>query len=290
VDGGDLVFLLDLMRLTQISVLLIFAVGALHAAPISLIPGSIIVEQPGQPFTTSNLQAYSNGGSLLGTGQVSGANQIVHGLAVLNGNLFLGDGAGDIDHVDLSSGTVTSFFATGSAVGGLGTLNGNLLTFNPFSPSGAAFNVYSTSGTLLQSIALGTIPSFTLGPVASDGTSIYLADEFSGLIYKYSMAGALLGSFDTQTGTGFNAGLNGLAYSAANNSLWISDDKTNQLIDLSTSGTHLSAFSTGSFDPSNLAVDFTSAPEPRYTIVLFIALALAIPARNGFCVPIRRGR
>ncbi len=245
-----------------------------------MTPGTIIVEHAGQPFTTSSLQAYSSTGSLLSTGQATGANQIVNGIAVLNGSLFLGDGAGYVDNVNLVSGAVTSSFYTGSVIGGLAALNGSLLTFNPFTSGGASFKVYSTSGSLLQTIVLGSVPSTSLGPVTSDGTSIYLADEYTGMVYQYSLTGALLNSFNTNTGSGFfGAALSGIAYSAANNSLWISDDKTDQLIDLSTSGTLLSELSTGAFIPANLAVVATSAPEPGYAALFFFGLAMAISAQ-----------
>jgi hypothetical protein len=92
---------------------------------------------------------------------------------------------------------------------------------------------------------------------ASDGAILCLADFTSGRLYEYSPAGASLGFIDTHLG----AGITDVSYDSSNNSLWITDASTNQVLDFSASGTLLSQFSTGAFRPgSGIAV--VPVPEP----------------------------
>jgi hypothetical protein len=233
-------------------------------------------------FTTSNIEVLSKSGTLSSSVQVSGTSDLEENLTVLNGNLYVSDGAGKVNLINLSTGSVSSSFqAAPFGLNGIGSLNGNLLTlaFNS-----TAVSVYSTSGTLLQTIALSSLPaSLAWNGIASDGTTLYLADSVNGQIYRYSPTGTLLGYFTTAA----VGGLTGVSFDSSNDSLWITDTVTNQVFDLTTTGTQLSQFSLGSFRPgSGIAVvpgaSTTSTPEPGYhgLLLLFSLFAVAYLLRH----------
>lgn len=245
------------MSLTRLNGLILLSVGVLYASPITLMPGSLLVEQAAlsQPVT-GNITEYTKSGTAVGTASILGTTDIAENLTVLNGQLFVSDGSGRVNRMDLSSGNVAFSFTTGMiGLNGIGNYGGNLLTL---SFSAHAVNVYSTTGVLQQSITLMSTPaSFSWNGIASDGTILYLADFTSGRLYEYSPTGVALGFIDTHLG----AGITGVAYDLSNNSLWITDASTNQVLDFATSGTLLSQFSTGLFRPgSGIAV--VPVPEP----------------------------
>jgi hypothetical protein len=257
------------MSLTRLAGWILLSFEALHASPITLAPGSLLAQQPALlGAVTGNITEYTKSGTFTGTAQIVGTTDIAENLTVLSGQLFVSDGSGRVNRIDLSSGIVASSFNTGMVgLNGIGSYGGNLLTL---SFSAHAVNVYSTTGLFQQSIALVSTPaSFSWNGIASDGTILYLADYTSGRLYEYSPTGASLGFIDTHMG----AGITGVSYDSSNNSLWISDASTNQVLDFSTSGTLLSQFSTGAFRPgSGIAV--VPVPEPSCGGLFAIALAI----------------
>lgn len=269
------------MRLAPRSLLLVLGFGVLHAGPINLTPGSLLVASasPASPITTADTITYTKTGSILSTGQITGTGDIAESITVLNGDLFVGDDAGDVNRINLASGAVSSYFSTGMVgLEGLASLNGHLLTLGFMS---TAVDVYSTTGLLQKSINLTSVPSsFSWTGLASDGSVLYLADYTSGRIYEYSMTGVQLGYIQT----GLANGLIGLSYDASNNSLWVANASFSgprEVVDLSTTGIQLSEFSTGSFDPySGIAVVPGAIPEPASAGLVCIAMLLAFAARS----------
>lgn len=267
------------MRFAPRYLLPILGLGVLHADSINLTPGSLLVASPTQAITTADTINYTKTGSILSTGQITGTGDLAESLTVLDGNLFVSDGAGRVNQINLASGAVSSYFSTGMVgLEGLGSLNGNLLTL---SFSSTAVRVYSTSGLLQTSINLGSLPSsFDWTGLASDGSVLYLSDYLSGHIYEYSTAGVQLGYLET----GITNGLVGLSFDASNHSLWITNSLfggPSQVIDLSTAGVQLSAFSTGSFYPFGgiAVVPGGNVPEPASSGLLFIAGMLAFATK-----------
>jgi MYXO-CTERM domain-containing protein len=130
-----------------------------------------------------------------------------------------------------------------------------------------------------RSITLTSLPSnFSWSGLATDGSILYLDEATSGRIYEYSMSGVQLGSFPSRV---LNT-LIGLSYDASNHSLWITNSSFNgpsQVIDLSTTGTQLSQFSTGSNDPyGGIAVVPVHTPEPDSLGLLLLPAAIALAA------------
>jgi hypothetical protein len=92
---------------------------------------------------------------------------------------------------------------------------------------------------------------------ASDGAILCLADFTSGVCTNILLLVRPSASLTHIWG----AGITDVSYDSSNNSLWITDASTNQVLDFSTSGTLLSQFSTGAFRPgSGIAV--VPVPEP----------------------------
>jgi len=265
------------MRLPLSSGLLAFCLGTLQASPIALTPGSLLVQQASiNPIGTGTIVDYTKSGTAAATSATSGFFDLPENLTVLGGNLFVGDGSGRVNRMNLSTGAVASSFSVGAVgLNGLGTYNGNLLTLNF---SSTAISVYSVAGVLLQSIALASHPpSLDWNGIASDGTTFYLADSPSGRLYEYATNGALLGFLQT----GAVGGLAGVSYDPANNSLWIANSSANRVEELSISGAVLSQFSTGAFRPSaGIAVVPLGVPEPSYRELLAMALALLVVLKN----------
>jgi hypothetical protein len=268
------------MRITLIALCLLAYSTTSSAASISLTAGSLLVQQVALPsLTTSNIEVLSKSGALANSAQVTGTADIAENLTVLNGNLYVTDGAGYVNLINLSNGSVASSFkAAPFGLNGIGSLNGNLLTL-AFSSS--AVSVYSTSGSLLKTITLSSTPaSLSWNGIASDGTTLYLADSTTGRIYQYSTTGAQLGFFTTAAA----GGLTGVSFDSSNDSLWITDTLTNQVFDLTTTGSQISQFSLGAFRPgSGIAVvpgpSASSTPEPGYQGVLLLFSLFAFAYR-----------
>jgi hypothetical protein len=228
------------------------------------------------PVGTGTIAEATKSGLTSQTLAISGLNDLPENLTVLNGNLYVSDGSGAVSRIDLATGTALSSFNIGAVgLNGLGSLNGNLLTLTFES---TAVGVYSTSGVLQQSINLASTPATPLGwnGIASNGTTLYLADYSSGRLYEYSTTGASLGFIQTNAVNG----LSGVSYDSFNNSFWIADSANNEVEDLSASGVLLSEFSTGALYPgSGVAVIPVSAPEPNCQALLAIAFAFAAACR-----------
>jgi DNA-binding beta-propeller fold protein YncE len=216
---------------------------------------------------------FTTAGKEVGTLATAGFGDIPESMTVLNGQLFVGDGAGRVNRIDLSTGNVASYFTTASfGLDSLGNYNGNLLTLEGAgTTSSSTVSVYSTAGALLQSITLASIPaSNNWNGITSDGTTIYIADYASGRIYKYSSTGSLLGFIDTK----LSSGLTGVSFDSSNNSLWVADSITDQAYDFSTSGVLLSQFSVGLDPDAGIAVVPSSEPEPATGMLFLFALTL----------------
>jgi hypothetical protein len=265
------------MKLIRRHLLVLLSLGGLHADPISLAPGSLLVASPTAAITTADVITYSKSGLILSQGQITGTGDLSESMTVLNGNLYVSDGAGRVNTIDLASGAVSSYFSTGMVgLDGLASLTGDLLAL---SFSSNAVDVYSTSGVLQRSITLASLPSnFSWSGLATDGSILYLDDATSGRIYEYSLSGVQLGSFPS----GVLNTLIGLSYDASNHSLWITNSSFNgpsKVIDLSTTGTQLSQFSTGSFDPyGGIAVVPVNIPEPGSLGLLLLPAIVALAA------------
>lgn len=121
----------------------LLSLGALHADPISLTPGSLLVSFPTPVITTANLITNSKSGVILSQGQITGTGDLAESMTILNGNLYVSDGAGRVNTIDLASGAVSSYFSTGMVgLQGLASLSGDLLAL---SFSSNAVNVYSAT-------------------------------------------------------------------------------------------------------------------------------------------------
>jgi hypothetical protein len=132
----------------------ILFMGLLQAGSLSLTPGSILVQQLAFP-PAGTIEQYTRSGNSVGSFSFTGTGDIPESLTVLNGQLFVGDGAGRVNTIDLSTGTVSSYFSTPSVgLDSLGNYNGNLLTLEGVGAVPNTVNVYSTGGVLLQSINL----------------------------------------------------------------------------------------------------------------------------------------
>jgi hypothetical protein len=246
-----------------------------------LTPGSLLVQQASiNPIGTGIIVDYTKSGTASATSATSGFFDLPENLTVLGGNLFVSDGSGRVNRMNLATGAVTSSFSVGAVgLNGLGTYNGNLLTLNF---SSTAISVYSVAGVLLQSIALASHPSsLDWNGIASDGTAFYLADSPSGRLYEYATTGAFLGFLQTDA----VGGLAGVSYDSANNSLWIANSSANRVEDLSINGAILSQFSTGTFRPgSGIAVVPVNVPEPGCWELLAVALAFSFVLKTRSAV------
>ncbi|HLH02869.1 MAG TPA: hypothetical protein VKX25_08865 [Bryobacteraceae bacterium] len=245
--------------------------GVLQAGPIDLAPGSLLLSQPTIAITTANTITYSQSGKILSTGQITGTGDLAEAMTVLSGQLYVSDGSGAINRIDLSSGAVSSSFSTGMiGLDGLGSLGTNLIAVDFQS---TAIAVYTPGGQFLNSITLASVPSGLLDwtGLASDGSLFYIGDYGSGRIYRYDMTGRLVGYIDT----GLTNSLLSLSYDAANKSLWVTSGAA--VLDYSLNGTVLSQFATGSFRGSSIAVvPGSSVPEPDSRAVVAIVLAIAV--------------
>ena len=247
-------------------------IGLLQAGSISLTPGSILVQQLAFP-PAGTIEQYTRSGNSVGSFSFTGTGDIPESLTVLNGQLFVGDGAGRVNTIDLSTGTVSSYFSTTSfGLDSLGNYNGNLLTLEGVGAVPNTVNVYSTGGVLLQSITLSSVPSNAQwNGITSNGT-LYIADYASGRVYEYSASGAALGFIDTKLGSG----LTGVSYDSLNTSLWVADSNTDRAYDFSTSGVLMGQFGTSVDPDAGIAVvPSVSSPEPAPGTFLFAATALA---------------
>jgi hypothetical protein len=262
------------MRFTLLAFLATLGAGLLEAAGVTLTPGSLFLAQPNLSdltFSSANTVSYTKSGSSLGSGSITGLADLAEGVTVINGALYVSDGAGKVNQINLSTGAVSTSFSTGMVgLDALGSLNGNVLAM---SFSSKAVDVYSTGGTLLQAVTLASLPSsYSWDGLASDGTVFYLADSASGRIYRYSMSGAQLGFLSTGAGN-----LLGLSYDASNNSLWFIDLLNNRVIDFSTSGLELSEFSISGFRASGgvaVVPGAVGVPEPRSMTLAALSLLL----------------
>jgi hypothetical protein len=259
------------MRFALLFGLFITCFGMLEASPFTLTPGSLLVMQATLPVRTGVIAEDTKAGLTSQTLAISGFNDLPENLTVLNGSLYVSDGSGAVNRIGLATGTAVSSFNIGAVgLNGLGSLNGNLLTLTFAS---TAVGVYSTSGVLQQSIGLASTPaSLDWNGIASNGTTLYLADYTSGRLYEYSTTGASLGFIQTNA----VSGLSGVSFDSSNNSFWIADSADSEIEDLSASGVLLSEFSTGALYPgSGVAVIPVSAPEPNGQAFLAITLAFA---------------
>lgn len=247
-------------------------------ASITPTPGSLLVLQTG--FPSGEIQQYGRTGAAGPTLPLPVLGDIPESITVLDGQVFVGDGSGRVSRINLSTGAATTVFNTPNvALTSLGNYNGGLLALNQFGPPpnfppSNTINVYSTNGTLLNSIVLQSVPSTVeWNGITSNGSTIFIADfSGSGLIYEYSSAGAALGSINT----GLGAGLWGASYDASNNSIWIGDSNTDRVYDFTTAGALLSDFAT-EIHPNGVAVIPQAAiPEPASG--LLVISGLLIPA------------
>jgi hypothetical protein len=249
--------------------------GLLQADSLPLTPGSILLGHPG--FPTGTVSEVTTTGSPIATLALPVLGDIPESLTVLNGQLFVGDGSGEVSRINPVTGSVLASFQTPNiALTSLGDYNGNLIALPSISvvgPTPKTVYVYSTAGSLLQSITLQTSPSnVAWNGLTSDGTNLYLADYTSGNIFEYSTAGALLASIQTNIG----AGLTGVSYDASNNSLWVSNGITHMAYDLSTSGSLLSDFATGSNFEGIAVVPGIATPEPNSFALIGLTLSTAL--------------
>ena len=234
---------------------------AIYAGSLPLSPGSIVFGNVG--FPSGSLYEVTQAGGALGNLALPVLSDIPESVTVLNGKLFVGDGAGVVSQIDPSTGNVINFFQTPAfGLNSLGNYNGNLIAFPTVSYPGPADTIYeyTAAGGFVQSITLQTLPSSaSWSGLTSNGSVLYLADYSSGLLYEYSLTGVLLGSVDTHLG----AGLIGVSFDSANDSLWVADSLTDVAYDLSESGSVLSDFATGIAPTGGIAVvPGNATPEP----------------------------
>lgn len=263
------------MRGVTFFALFLSSVAFLRGGSIVLTPGSLLLAHPTSAITTANTISYTKAGVMLGTGQINGTDDLAEAMTVLNGDLFVSDGSGRVNLINLSSGAVVSSFGTNMVgLDGLGTLDANLIAV---SFASTAVNVYSPSGALQQSIVLASLPnSFDWAGLASDGTTLYIGDFSSGRIYEYNSAGTQVGFINT----GLANAIGNFSYDASNNSIWATS--TNEVTDFSLTGTVLREFSTGSFPSDAIAVVPNSAvPEPGNGALVSLALAFVLAARRS---------
>ena len=260
------------MRLARILGYLLLSLGVVQAEPITLVPGSLLVQGPNliSPQTGTIIE-YTTAGTVIQNDAISGTGDIPESLTILNGNLYVSDGAGHVNLMNLNTGGVTSYFDTGMfGLNGLSNLGGNLLAMHFLD---TAVSVYSTDGVLQNTIPLSFLPTnYDWNGIATNGSVLYIADYTSGNLYEYSLTGSLLGSIST----GIQMGLTGVTYDPLNDSLWVNDNGTDQVLDFSTTGSLLSEFSTGGFNNgSGIAFVPANVPEPGYAGLLFSVLAMA---------------
>ena len=125
-----------------------------YATPLTANPGTALVLYTG--FPTGTIQQYTTTGAFVSTLPLQVLNDIPESITILNGQVYVGDGAGRVNTVDLSTGTGTTLFSTPNVgLVGLGNLNGDLLAVNNTSSS---ILEYSTSGILRKSIGLSVAP------------------------------------------------------------------------------------------------------------------------------------
>ncbi len=243
-----------IVRLVSLCVLCLFSVSPGQAGSIDLTVRSILVGQIGFP-NMNTVEQFTIGGTH--TNSLSMAfSGLAESLTVLGNHLFVGDSSGIVRLIDAASGNVVSSFNAGTVgLDGLGTYQSNILAL-PFS-STSVF-VYSSSGVLQATIALARLPPVDWNGVASDGTSLFVADSGTGLIIRYSIGGAQLGSFDPGIG-----GLSGVAYDASTDSLWVANGfataSTRGVYQFSKTGTPMSFFLTPGVAP-NAGIAVTSGP------------------------------
>ena len=171
--------------LKPLSLLAVFT-GFIPAGSLLLTPGSIFVQQLAFP-PAGTLAQFTTSGTSVGTLATAGFGDIPESMTVLNGQLYVGDGAGKSNAIDLSTGNVASYFGTASfGLTWLGNYNGNLLALEVAFPS--TISVFSTGGALLQTITLASIPAGAdWNGITSDGTTLYLADYASGRISVFPL-------------------------------------------------------------------------------------------------------
>lgn len=241
------------------------SLGLAWAEPITLTTGSLLVLQTG--FPSGAIQQYGRTGTAGPTLALPVLGDIPESITVLDGQVYVGDGSGRVSLINPTTGAATTVFNTPNvALTSLGNYHGDLLALNEFGfppnfPPSNTINVYSTTGLLLKSIILQSVPSgVEWNGITSDGSTIYIADfSMSGRIYKYSSTGVALGFIDT----GLGSGLSGVSYDASNNSLWLSDLNTDTVYDYTTGGVLLSDFTTD-ISPASVAVipESSTVPEP----------------------------
>lgn len=262
------------MSYIKFATLFTLSLGSLLGGTISLTSGTLLVDAVTLNFPiTGTIHQYTRSGADLGSTPVTGTGDIVEGLAVLGGQLFVSDGAGGVSRVDTATGIAQSVFTTPSVgLEGIASFQGSLATL---SFNANSINVYSISGVLQQSIHLVSTPtSFSWSGLAWDGNTFFLPDYQSGRIYEYSPTGIQLGILDTKLG---QFGLGGISYDLSNGSLWIAGLASSTLFDIAKDGSVLNQFATSFRPGGGIAVVSASelnTPEPSFAFITGSAVLL----------------
>lgn len=244
---------------------LAFAIAPQAArAQIVLTPGTILGVDIGVSFNQRVLVQYSPNGTILQNLTLTGVPVNVgsiDGLTLIGSNAYVTGTGGGVGQVNLTTGAVTGLFQSSSSSGAeaLGHRGSNLLV-GDFQRD--TIFEYTTSGTLVNTIALANNPGIT--GVEWSGTKFYVGSYNTGNIFTYDVAGALTGTI--VTGIGSNS-ISDLDFDVFSNTLYVSngfgDDTIRQY---STTGTLLSSFASQRSNVDSLAVVPTvvaaAAPEP----------------------------
>ncbi len=255
------------MRFIHVTTLLVCVSSffTAYATQLTADQGTALVLYTG--FPTGTIQQYTTTGVFVSTLPLQVLNDIPESITILNGQVYVGDGSGRVNIVNLSTGTGTTLFSTPNVgLVGLGNLNGDLLAVNNTSSS---ILEYSTSGILRKSIGLSVVPVTGWSGLTSDSSVIYLGDYNSGRVYEYSLIGTLLGSFDTHLGPGLVVG----SYDFANDSIWVTNPSG--VYDLTNAGTILSSFAVPN-RPFGVAIvpASSSTPEPASWGLLIAGISI----------------
>lgn len=195
------------MRIATCAIVAAAAAGTAWGQ-ISLIPDTII----GANVDRGTLEQYDFAGNLIATVGLGGSFSTPIGVAVLNGDLYLGGVSGDVGLVDLNTGVVSPVFTAGSGIEALQSAGGEFLHGDW---GGDALNRYDAAGNFL-----GTIPGGFQGNtgVDSDGTRVFRANYNDGNVYVSDLGGNALYSFSTGFG-GFS--VSDAAFDPRNDTLWV---------------------------------------------------------------------
>jgi hypothetical protein len=230
----------------------------------------------------NQIREYTPSGTLVESLNLSGLTNI-HGLTVLNNEVYVASFGGTIGKVNLTTGAVENQFTIPRSLEGLGDNGTNLLAYEWLTGDPSA-NV----GTIVQLTTSGTTVS-TVSAVhyggvgidgTSDGRSFIPRSFFDGNIREYNSAGTLLSTIVTGVGTGTH---HALGYQSSNSTLWVSQPTApfggGNIRQYSMSGTELSQFNFGS--GFIMGLDFVNEiPEPASVALLSVASVLLASRRR----------